>query len=654
MNTRHRRLDTGDSGVVGVIVAIMVPLLLILVGIAVDTGRWYVEGQRLQNAADAAALAGVPALNGDAGFDRAATLAVNAAARNGYAADADTRVVPFSREANTEMGVSVTSTVNNVFGSIFGRPTTTLTRTAVADFESETLLGSPCNALGNQPPSPNLPPSLAIPEAPPSGNGYPTCQTPPELWALIEGFSENKANGDRYATGTCAIQVTGRPIDCNKNDDGTFSGPPGNNEHRPTGYFYVVRVEDQAVGEPISVQVYDPAYKGVGQRCENMPQYSATVPAGNNRVFNNMNPYVGSDVADRYGRVVDTDPNPDVVYANRSLYCPGDSLGSTPPNTSFALFRPTVTRDPLRAEIKTDTSGQPCTVQFRGTADTGGGSTSRDALAAALRQGTGTYNRALAEVFHQWVVLCTFTADEPGDYYIQVRTNHALPASGGEANTNSNAPIVYRGNPALEDPAGLATETGTNGANAYSMRAVVGDIAKARYVSVSGFRQMALFANRVGSESEFNLLPVFTNSAGKSFDFEVFDGGDCTVLTGGGCSETGTVRIIYPLDATFDGSPIPVDTSPATCRSIGPAGVGVPGTVTEDLVNCTATFSNATNNGRLEKMSVSLPSNYRCAYSNLGSCWFRVEYKFAGANTALNDVTTWYARVVGDSLRLID
>jgi hypothetical protein len=50
----------------------------------------------------------------------------------------------------------------------------------------------------------------------------------------------------------------------NKNDDGTFSGPPGNNEHRPTGYFYVVRVEDQAVGEQISVQLYDPAYKGVG------------------------------------------------------------------------------------------------------------------------------------------------------------------------------------------------------------------------------------------------------------------------------------------------------------------------------------------------------------------------------------------------------
>ena len=54
---RERARD--DSGLIAVWFAVLVPVLFAFAAFAVDVSRWYVETERMQKAADAAALAGV-------------------------------------------------------------------------------------------------------------------------------------------------------------------------------------------------------------------------------------------------------------------------------------------------------------------------------------------------------------------------------------------------------------------------------------------------------------------------------------------------------------------------------------------------------------------------------------------------------------------
>ena len=57
-------------------------LMMPLCALSVDVARWYVEVQRIQNAADAAATAGVTYLPDD--FAAAQSTAIAVAARNGF------------------------------------------------------------------------------------------------------------------------------------------------------------------------------------------------------------------------------------------------------------------------------------------------------------------------------------------------------------------------------------------------------------------------------------------------------------------------------------------------------------------------------------------------------------------------------------------
>jgi hypothetical protein len=47
-----------------------------------------------------------------------------------------------------------------------------------------------------------------------------------------------------------------------------------------------------------------------------------------------------------------------------------------------------------------------------------------------------------------------------------------------------------------------------------------------------------------------------------------------------------------------------------------------------------------------------VPSDYNCNYASFGGCWYRVQITFQGAS-AVTDVTTWNATVVGDPVRLV-
>ena len=85
------RTDDREAGVVLVWMSLMIAVLLGMAGLSLDVANWYLQGNREQKAADAAALAGAVYLPDDPG--RAFSTARDLASRNGYTADTHTTVI---------------------------------------------------------------------------------------------------------------------------------------------------------------------------------------------------------------------------------------------------------------------------------------------------------------------------------------------------------------------------------------------------------------------------------------------------------------------------------------------------------------------------------------------------------------------------------
>ena len=595
----------------------MFPVVFIaLAAIAVDTARWYVEVQRVQNAADAGALAGVPYMPQDLVNARSTALTVTA--RNGFT-DGAGGVVVQAEQGNrpSELKVTVTSTVQNAFGRLIGTPSTTISRSATSDYTGPAPMGSPCNTFGNEPLSGSggaKDVSGGTGSALPSVAPFPNCSSTPDFWATIEGPGTGKVQGDRYQTKGCGNagvdECTGLT----------------NDEYNEQGYFWTVKVAAGAVGTPVDLQLYDPefahtppaGFSGTTYQCGTLPEPAV--------LDDDMNDYVGTDGKTRYTSGYYT--------AAASAFCPGDGnpgYGSGPSSsnvmtTSFVLREQTDTMNPMKAAVQKDTSGSACIKQYRGV---GSVPTYGD-----LKKGDAAYDDHLAQTFHNWVSFCTFTPTRTGDYYIQVRSN---VSAGGSSltNTNGKGSIIYSGNTAAAEPTGNTT-TGT-GANSFAMRAVTLS-GKEKAVSVSGYDRMPIFANTDDAETTFNLIRVLPGAAGQYVSFSFFDVAD---VTGSG---TGSVQVLPPSDATGTITSVPF---PGSCKASGGyAGAG------QVLSGCSATVSNAKNNGAVETMSIPIPTDYSCDYASAGGCWYRVKVSFPG--NKVNDTTTWDASIVGDPIRLVE
>ena len=319
--TRRRR---DESGYAAVLVAIIVATLALpLCAISVDVGRWYVELAKVQNAADAAATAGVTWLPDD--FTNATNTALAVAQDNGYPNSGGTTVKTSVGAKPTQLVVTISTKVANQFGSSFGVPWTTVTRSSTADYNGPAPMGSPCNTFGNEPAGSNSSasdargPSSSVIVTPTGGA---SCTSTPQFWAAIAGPDTPKANGDQYMTRTCS---TG--------NDGCTGG--NNDDFNPEGYFYIVRVAAGAVGQPVTLQIYDPAWVETSDLCTNSPTSYSSIP-----LRANMNPYATTDGLTRYHMTGGSEsPN---------SFCTGDVLngGTTPITTSFGLRSPTDTYQP--------------------------------------------------------------------------------------------------------------------------------------------------------------------------------------------------------------------------------------------------------------------------------------------------------------------
>lgn len=589
-----RRRRATEAGYAAIITALLAATILIpLTAFAVDVARWYTELERVQTAADAAATAGVTFMPDD--FTNARATAIQISGRNGYPNSGTSTVTVATTSKPSQLKVTVSSTIPNAFAGAFGDQFTTVSRSAVADFNGPAPMGSPCNAYGNEPTGAlnlgnasstgstnNRGPSSTVIAAP---SGGATCNSNPQFWAAIAAPNTPKGNGDAFMTRTCGSGNAGCA--------GTT-----NTEFDPLGYIYIVRVKEAALGTPFTFQLYDPAFVQVGDACAGNPNTSGSGGA----FVNNMSPFVPNDGVARY------------AAGNTTAFCNGDVVNGGAASdiiTSYGLRMPTDTFQPkLAAPITT------CQKQYPGYDTT-------NVRSEVLRSSNSRYKADVAKVFRQWVDLCTFTPTVAGDYYLQIRTNVAL---GGTADGQGG----YQNNPNVFSQAGDDPSVAGNGNNRFAMRIKGSQRAN---ISISGFQAMGMYANYTngtsGANSTFNLVRVIPAAATKTLKIGFFDTGDA--------SQPGTLTVQPPPDSNMP-------SSITTCTGSGVVNGSIPGC---QLTN----VSSATYNGKWQYVNVPIPANYTCTVAQQGGCWFTVRFSFSSG--VPNDTTTWTAKIDGDPVRLI-
>jgi len=457
------RADDREAGVVLIWMALMIAVLLGMAGLSLDVANWYLQGNREQKAADAAALAGAVFLPDDPG--RAFSTARDFANRNGYSGNANTTVTVNQEPKKSQLRVTITRTIDNFFGGLLHLPSTTITRTSVAEFVGPVPMGSPANSFGDEPTGDTTTHW---------SNVYDTDGNQPKFWANIAGPQSVKRNGDAQQALWCA---------------GADNCAGNNGDYNPNGYFYVVRVPSAPpAGKRLAIEVYDPAFVNVGDHCDD---HLAGATAASN-------PYA-PDANVRYG-AGDTDPAIRKFCNGDQLFGGGDGDG-VPPTTSFVLRAPSATPwEPTSYPVMT---GACAPKQFQGY---------NEDLAGPLDTGSGAYDPALAQTFRQWYRVCTINTPVPaGDYLLQVRTNVRLgqdPAGPADYTTPGG------GHNRFAVRAAFVTAAGTNPESAG--------------VSIFGNASMSIYANAPSAHTQFHLARVPSGSGGHTLSLNFFDVADAS------------------------------------------------------------------------------------------------------------------------------
>ena len=363
MFLRHRTRD-GERGVAVAWLALTLLVLLGMAGFAVDVWQWYYTVQHTQRAADAGALAGAVYMPSDP--VRAESTARDAAGANGYGTSA-VDVDPGASDA--QLQVEVTETVNNNFLGIFGIDSTTVSRTAVAEYQGPVPMGSPVNQLGNDPFGDQSNDTVA-----------------PRFWVNVAAPNATTQSGDRHQGGNCSLAAD------------NCSGST-NVDYEPNGYFFVVDVRAVGAGD-LRFQAYDPGFFFVGDRCNNN-LYTAGDPRLTTLA---AAPFNITDAAQRY-------------VSGNNRYCAGDqNIQGQDIDTDFII------RGPDDTPFSSLDNPVLCTKRF---VDRNGDVNGLDTM---LRDSTVLSPEGLRfrDFFRQWADLCTVSNPQVGQYLIQVRSNASV------------------------------------------------------------------------------------------------------------------------------------------------------------------------------------------------------------------------------------
>lgn len=261
-----------ESGVVLITMTIMLTVLLGIAGFSVDIGNWYLNAQRQQRAADAAALSGAVLLPAEP--TQAHQKALNTASGNGYAATG-MQAYQMGSDPNS-MYVSITRTVNNYFVSLFGMKDITITRDAVATYQGTVQAGSPSNVLGNEAPG-NKASDKAWEKAATKGKQA-------SYWLTVSAGEGKKILGARWTAGLCMKDG----VDVNPD----LCGKTGNTEYDGKGQHYYVRVPP-GVKNTLAVEIYDGQFTPTNQKCDASFMDAESIDP--DRYAKGPNPYCAGD-----------------------------------------------------------------------------------------------------------------------------------------------------------------------------------------------------------------------------------------------------------------------------------------------------------------------------------------------------------------------
>jgi hypothetical protein len=578
----------GQNGFVLTWVAIMLVVLVAFAGVAVDVGNWYFVANREQKAADAGALAGAVFLPATPATGK--SQATNAVNLNGFTSGQGDTITSVQGSQPNQMQVTVTRTVNNFFLGLIGVGTTTITRSAVAEYQGPIPMGSPTNRLGDDP----------------EGGPY------PDFWINIGAPNSDKTNGDRFASKNCPATT----YQCT-------AATPQNNEYLPKsdGYSFAVHVTSTAAaaGRPLVVQAWDGEFAYVGDHCASpawptaaqLTALQSTTPSGAPAGYY-------SDASTRYASG-DT--------GTQAHWCTGDTNnGGFGEITTFVLRSPDTTpyNDFDNPVISTGT----CQPVQTPTYDLGASTTPGPTLYQLLNPADNStpyiaaqhvYDSSndftaggltFVETFRRWITTCSIPSGSvtTGDYMLQIRSNAAV-----------GAPLVY-------DPT-----VDTSGYNRLALRAgwqnADGTVA-ANGVAIYGNGTLPIFANSSSSAaSTFYLARVLPSAGQRVLQVPLYDMGDASVA--------GTLELLGP-----DGNDW---TNCSFLRSFASTVVSA---------NCTLTgvSGGAGYNGQLVTISAPIPSTYTCTTSDPNACWFKIRATFSGG---VEDTTTWQAYMLGDPVHLV-
>lgn len=208
-----RKARTEDGGFSLPFIAGTLVLLLGMSAFAIDLGWFYLNGSRIQRAADSSALAGVVFLPSD--LTNVTNKAVEGANANGY--DVGTvngsgigggpDALDWTPLDDNKLEVTLTSSVNTFFLKVLGFDELTMSRTATAQYVKPVPLGAPANCMGI---GENVS-STGLNTSATSGSPSPWehCNDYTQnFWSAINGRATAKEHGDPYAP-TCNYECTG-------------------------------------------------------------------------------------------------------------------------------------------------------------------------------------------------------------------------------------------------------------------------------------------------------------------------------------------------------------------------------------------------------------------------------------------------------------
>jgi Flp pilus assembly protein TadG len=208
---RTKLIRNEDGGFALPFIASILVLLIAVSAFAIDLGWFFLNGSRLQRAADSSALAGVVFLPSDVA--NVTNKSVDGANANGYDIGSvnGTPIVGggpddlvWSQLSDNKLQVTLTSTINTFFLKVIGFDQLTMSRTATAQYIKPVPLGAPANCIG-------IGQSVTASGLPggSSNVAYQTCNNYPQnFWSAINGNRTAKEHGDPYGP-TCNYQCSG-------------------------------------------------------------------------------------------------------------------------------------------------------------------------------------------------------------------------------------------------------------------------------------------------------------------------------------------------------------------------------------------------------------------------------------------------------------